>query len=93
MIGLSQVLSAIRLQDCWCQLAAWGCRQNGALEIMGSALSVPGLQDVIVATLVGMLEWRKHNNKVCPWLRHQMPDGKQSASCRASKAGSFRWIC
>ena len=42
------------------------CRQNGVLEIMGGGLSTPGMQDMIVATLIGMLEWRKHNNKV--WI-------------------------
>ena len=25
-----------------------------------------GMQDMVVATLIGMLEWRKHNNKV--WI-------------------------
>ena len=41
----------------------WVHRQNGALQILGSGHQ---MQDMIVATLIGMLEWRKHNNKV--WI-------------------------
>lgn len=27
-----------------------------------------GMEDIVVATLTAMLEWRKHNNKVSFWL-------------------------
>lgn len=35
---------------------------NGTLEIKEEAVR-RGMEDIVVATLTAMLEWRKHNNK------------------------------
>lgn len=59
VIAICQLKPGVTTQS----LTAWGLRQNGCLEIVGSGLQ---MQDTIVATLIGMLEWRKHNNKV--WI-------------------------
>ena len=61
--------------SCPSMLHVLGCcdRQNGVLEIMGSGLTLPGMVDMLVATLIGMLEWRKHNNKVWIILLAAMP--------------------
>ena len=68
-------LSCSVLHDAGKKLATdggrWLCRQNGCLEIMHAAAEVPGLQDMIIATLIGMLEWRKHNNSE-PLLASQL---------------------
>lgn len=39
------------------------CRLDGTLEIKDEGVR-RGMEDMIVATLTAMLEWRKHNNKV-----------------------------
>ena len=43
--------------------AAFLLRLNGTLEIKEEGIR-RGMQDIIMATLTAMLEWRKHNNKV-----------------------------
>lgn len=44
-----------------------GFRLDGTLEIKDEGRR-RGMEDMIVATLSAMLEWRKHNNKVTQLL-------------------------
>lgn len=80
MLNLSQLLHILLLQrSLKLQLMSIEfifvmlSRQNGVLEIKEFATHIPGMQDMIVATLIGMLEWRKHNNKVWIILLAAMP--------------------
>ncbi|KAK9796628.1 hypothetical protein WJX73_003497 [Symbiochloris irregularis] len=66
IVAVCQLKAGVRMQS----VTAWGLRQNGCLEIMGSGHE---MKDIIVATLIGMLEWRKHNNKVWIILMAAMP--------------------
>lgn len=49
----------------WQIISSWSWRLDGTLEIKDEGVR-RGMEDMIVATLTAMLEWRKHNNKV--WI-------------------------
>lgn len=62
--SISFFLLTLALSDC---MIRRGCfhRLDGTLEIKDEGVR-RGMEDVVVATLTAMLEWRKHNNKVSP---------------------------
>lgn len=67
---------------------AVSCRLDGVLEIKDQAKRL-GMEDIIVTTLVAMLEWRKHNNKVSSCFCHLLSQvlqlirpSKLSTKCR-----------